>query len=334
MVYLKIIRRTTPRRKRKGSAVKKWLDSFHPYALITIICWSLAYVFTRIALREFSALSLGFLRYLVASVFLVIWALVTRMPPPKKKDLPWFFVAGILGFSFYISAFNIGCVYLPSAMSSVVIALTPVATALLGRVFLKERLRVFQWAAMAISFAGVAVMTALGRGFAVGGAIVWLLGSMLSLSIYNLIQRRLVRTYSAVQVTAYSILIGTVGLSFCLPDAATEWRAATLWPIVSVLFLGLFSSAIAYITWAKAFEKADKISSAGNYMFVTPLLTALLGFLINGERVDESTVAGGLMILAGLALFNFGEAAFRRLAGQTEENPPAEATASVTQEEK
>lgn len=52
---------------------------YHPYALVTILCWSLAYVLTRLSLRHFSAFSLGFLRYLVATVSLAVIMIGTRM---------------------------------------------------------------------------------------------------------------------------------------------------------------------------------------------------------------------------------------------------------------
>ena len=65
----------------------KWKDSFHPYAAVTIVFWSLAYVFTRLALQVFSTFSLGFLRYLIASAALIVISLVTKMKPPRPRDL-------------------------------------------------------------------------------------------------------------------------------------------------------------------------------------------------------------------------------------------------------
>ena len=57
----------------------KLKDSFHPYAIITIFFWSLAYVLTRLTLQYFSAFSLGFLRYFIASCTLLIVAIITKM---------------------------------------------------------------------------------------------------------------------------------------------------------------------------------------------------------------------------------------------------------------
>ncbi|MPN49432.1 hypothetical protein SDC9_197053 [bioreactor metagenome] len=71
--------------------------------------------------------------------------------------------------------------------------------------------------------------------------------------------------------------------------------------------LGVFSSAVAYGAWAQAFKKAKKASQVSNYMFITPFLTALLGFAIAGERLDLPTIAGGAVILIGVLIFNFGE---------------------------
>ena len=84
----------------------KYKDSFHPYAMVTILFWSLAYVLTRLTLQYFSAFSLGFLRYFVASCGLLVMAIATKMQLPKKKDLPWFLAAGAIGFFFYMIAFN------------------------------------------------------------------------------------------------------------------------------------------------------------------------------------------------------------------------------------
>ena len=65
-------------------------NSFHPYAMVTIVFWSLAYVLTRLTLQYFSAFSLGFLRYLVASGALLVMAFFTKMKLPHKEDIPWF----------------------------------------------------------------------------------------------------------------------------------------------------------------------------------------------------------------------------------------------------
>jgi uncharacterized membrane protein len=109
----------------------KIFRSYHPYAFTAIFCWSLAYVFTRLALGHFSPLSLGFLRCLFASVVLGAVGFRTGMKLPRREDLKYFAAAGAAGFFIYLTAFNKGIVTVNSATSSIIISSAPVLTALL-----------------------------------------------------------------------------------------------------------------------------------------------------------------------------------------------------------
>lgn len=282
----------------------KWKDSFHPYAVTTILFWSLAFVFTRLALRYFSSFSLGFLRYLIASLALVATALATKMKLPQKEDVKWFLLAGCLGFFLYMIVFNKGSETVTAATGSVVMATAPVFTAILASLVYKERLRPLQWAAIAVEFAGVLLLTLLQGALSLNHGLLWLLLAVAALSVYNLLQRGLTKKYSGLQASTYSIFAGTLMLAVFTPAALREAPAAppVQWLYVSVL--GLFSSALAYVTWAQAFKKAKLASSVSNYMFATPFLTSLLGFLLADEVPDISTLAGGAVILLGMLLFN------------------------------
>lgn len=68
----------------------KFKENFHGYAIITIIGWSLAYPLTRLTLNYFSAFSLGFLRYLIASIGLLFIVIFMKIKAPKMKDIPWY----------------------------------------------------------------------------------------------------------------------------------------------------------------------------------------------------------------------------------------------------
>ncbi|MDR0838821.1 MAG: DMT family transporter [Oscillospiraceae bacterium] len=282
----------------------KLKDSFHPYALVTILFWSLAYVFTRLALRYFSAFSLGFLRYLVASCAMLAVALITKMKPPKKADIPWFAASGALGFFLYMIFFNKGTETVTAATGSVVIATVPVITALLARVIYREKLSRRKWLAIAVEFSGVVVLTLLDGSLTVSPGLLLLFLAALSLAAYNLLQRRLTSSYSALRTSAFGIFAGTILLAVFAPAAASEALAAPPVQLFYVAVLGVFSSAAAYAAWSQAFAKAANTSSVSNYMFVTPFLTSLLGFLLAGETPALSTVTGGAIILLGMLIFN------------------------------
>ena len=285
----------------------KFKDSFHPYAMITIVFWSLAYVLTRMTLHYFSAFSLGFLRYFAASCALVIVVLFTKMKPPKKADILWFLAAGAVGFFLYMIAFNKGCETVSSSTGSVIIATVPVMTALLARFFYQEKLSTLKWAAICVEFSGVLLLAWLNGGVTINAGILWLLLAAVALSSYNILQRKLTKTYSSLQTASFSIFAGTLMLAVFLPGAVRQVQAAPPMQIVYVVLLGVFSSAVAYVAWSKAFAKATKTSSVSNYMFITPFLTSLLGFLLAGETPDIPTVIGGAVILFGVFLFNFSD---------------------------
>ena len=173
-------------------------NSFHPYAITTIIFWSSAYVFTRLTLQYFSAFSLGFLRYLIGSVSLIIFGALTKMKLPEAKDIPWFLAAGAAGFFFYITVFNMGMLSVSSATSSVIIATAPLITALLSRFVYHEKMMAFQWAAFLVEFAGVVVLTLMNSTFSVNTGLFWLFLASLSFSIYNLLQRKLTQKYTMI----------------------------------------------------------------------------------------------------------------------------------------
>lgn len=285
----------------------KFKDSFHPYAMVTILFWSLAYVLTRLTLQYFSAFSLGFLRYFIASCALAVVALLTKMKPPKRGDVPWFLAAGGIGFFIYMIAFNQGQASVTAATASVVIATVPMMTALLARLVYREKLRAFQWAAILIEFIGVVILTLMNGVFSNSIGLIWLFLAALALSVYNLLQRRLTQTYTALQTSTYSIFFGTLLLAVFASGSVREIARAPAVQLVYLGILGVCSSAVAYVAWAKAFSKAKKTSQVSNYMFVTPFLTSVLGFALAGERPDRATLLGGGVILVGVLVFNFGE---------------------------
>ncbi len=293
----------------------RFKDSHHPWAMATILFWSMAFVLTRLALQHFSVFSLGFLRYLVASCALIIVLIVKKTPLPAKSDWIWFLFSGAVGFFLYMLAFNKGCETVSSATGSVVLATAPVLTALLARFIHGENLKPYQWAAMAVEFVGVAILTLMDGVFSVNAGLLYLLGAVVLLSAYNLLQRRLTKTYSGLQASAYSVLAGTLMLSIFAPQAVPQALTAPPIQLLYIVVLGVFSSAIAYVAWANAFAKADKASSVSNYMFVTPLLATILGFLMANEVPDRGTIWGGGIILLGVLLFNFGGALFRKAPG-------------------
>ena len=276
----------------------------HFYAICTVFLWASAYVFTKVALNYFTAFSLGFLRYFVASIVLIIAASIKKTGLPDFNDIPKFILSGLLGFTLYMIAFNIGSKSLSSTTSSIIIATVPILTALFASVSLKEKLRALSWVAILIEFSGILVLTLWNGILSINIGVLWMFGAALLLSGYNITQRQYTKKYTAFQSTTYSIVAGSIFLSVFSPEAISQIIRAPLSQIFVVIYLGIFPSAIAYICWSKALSIAKKTSDVSNYMFVTPLLSLILGYIIIFEVPDTATYVGGAIILFGMLIFN------------------------------
>ena len=286
-----------PRRKKMNKS------SWHYYAWLTIILWAGAYVFTRVALRHFSPLPLAFLRCLTASLALVILLIIRGEALPPLRDWPRFLASGAMGFGLYFFLFNTGAASLTATASCLVISVSPLLTALIGRGLFGEKMSGLAWAAMLLEFSGLIVIILWAGPLSINRGIFWVLAAAVAISIYNIMQRAYARSYSPLQITAFSFVVGTILLSFSLPEAWAELKSAPGSQIAAVIFLGLGPGAAAYLAWAKAMSLAGGAGAVANYMFLTPLLSFLLGYLLIAEMPDGGTLLGGLVILAGLALF-------------------------------
>lgn len=278
--------------------------NYHFYAIITIIFWAMAFVFTRLALQYFDVYTLSFLRYLSASLTLLVVICFMKINKPKKEDFITYLLSGCVGFFIYVILFTKGTGMVTSATGSIVIAMVPVFTAFLASFFYKEKLKTYQWFAIGIEFIGILVLTLMNGTLSINEGVLWLLVAALCLATYNLLQRKLTKKYSAIEASTYSIFVGTLFLCIFLPSSIEPTIHAPIEHIIYVLILGVFSSALAYIAWAKAISIAEKTTYVSNYMFVTPFLTTILGFVMMGEIPDKATILGGVIILIGLFIFN------------------------------
>jgi drug/metabolite transporter (DMT)-like permease len=273
-------------------------------ASFTIILWSSGFVFTRVAVRYFNPYALGLLRYGTAAIVLIIIGSFRHVGLPRMRDLPLFFLLGALGFTIYMITFNVAMTTISSATGSILTATVPVITALLSSLFFRERLSLVGWIAVGMEFAGIVLLTLWHGTFSIEKGLVWMMLAAISFAAYNLIQRFATKRYTSMQSTIYSIVAGASLLLVFLPSAIQDLRTAPTTAILTILYLGIFPSAIGFLLWTKALSIAYQMSEVTNFMFITPLLATVLEFSISGELPDPGTIIGGAVILAGLLLFN------------------------------
>lgn len=275
------------------------------YGLLTIFIWASAFPVTKIAQGHFSAYPLGFLRCGVAAACLLFIGRLCHIRLPKKKDIPLFFLSGAFGFSIYLIAFNTGLKTLTSATSSIIIAVTPILTAVAAVKLYGERLSPIGWASIFAAFAGVLVLLLWDGIFSINVGLLWTLGAAVSFCGYNIMNRKLSSCgYSALEIVTYSILCGTLLLSFWSAQGMDEMLSAGQKEIATLVYLGALPSAAAYFLWGKAMSYAERISEVTNFNFFTPLLSTIMGFLLLKEVPNAGTFIGGAIIIASIVLFH------------------------------
>ncbi len=269
---------------------------------IGLVLWASAYAGIREGLKAYTPAHVALLRYLTAAVVLAIYAMATKMPMPRRRDLLGLAVTGAIGIAFYNVALNYGELTVPAGVASMLIASSPIMTALLAVAFLHERLTVMGWTGIVVSFGGVAIIAlAEGGGMRVSPHALLIVAAALAAAIYVVSQKQYLRRYSALQFTVFTLWAGAL---FLLPFASglvTQFRHAPLKPTLAIIYMGIFPAAIAYWAWAYYIAHAA-VAKGVSTLYIVPVLAIGMAWLLLGEVPGWMSILGGAIALAGVGV--------------------------------
>ena len=274
-------------------------------ALTTVFLWASAFPAVKYLLDYYSAESIMLFRFLVASLTLLLIIAIKKAKIPEKKDLPLFALAGFVGIFLYMWLFNTGADAVPSGVSSFLIASAPVFTMLFSIFILKEKVRLFSWIGMFVSLCGLIVITMSQMvGFVLNMGVVLLVGASISTSLYIIIQRQLIKKYTPLEATAYSVFLGTLFMFVFFPDFIRDIPGVPLMANMIAVYLGVFPAAIAYLSWSYALSKARSTTHVTMFLYLVPFLAIVLAFLWLDERISPTAFIGGIVIILGMFISN------------------------------
>ncbi|GHH18535.1 DMT family transporter [Streptomyces lanatus] len=272
-------------------------------AAFTVVMWASAFVSIRSAGAEYSPGALALGRLLVGALVLGLICVVRREGLPSRAAWPGIAISGLLWFGFYSVVLNWGEQQVDAGTAALVVNIGPILIALLGARLLGDPMPPRLLAGMAVSFAG-AVAVGLSMSGEGGSSVLGVVLCLLAAVGYAggvVAQKPALGHASPLQVTTYGCLVGAV---LCLPfagqlidDAAHASLSATL----NLVYLGVFSLALAFTTWAYALARTTA-SRMGATTYAVPALVVLMSWLALGEVPGLLTLAGGALCLAGVAV--------------------------------
>lgn len=274
--------------------------------LLMILIWGINFPVAKAALTELSPLAFNALRFPMAAVTLLI-ALRWRRPLswPRRQDLPRILLLGILGNVFYQQFFIFGLDNTRAGTASVLLAATPILTALLSARAGHEHVHARTWAGVAATFAGIIIVVVAGGDHASGESSllgdVLMMGASLSWALYTVGSRDLIVRYGALQFTAWTLWVGTVGLCLTgLPDVVrTDLAAVSAAAWLGVVYAGALSIGVAYLIWYHGVKHLGNTRTAA-WSNLVPLVALAAAWVQLGEVPSGGQVAGAAVILAGV----------------------------------
>lgn len=274
--------------------------------LLLIFCvtaWGSNFVFGKMLVAEFSPLLLSAMRLLFITLFLLLWSRGRiRMVPLSRQDWGLLAALGIIGVFINQWSFYKGLVTADPTTSALILALTPIVTALLAALFLKETLTGRMAIGSVIGTAGVIFVIYSGAELHFDAGILWIFLTMLTFAVSIILVRVLGHRLPPLVTTLVSNLIGFGSM---LPFVLISAPAATFSPHASSWIL-LFVTAIVMhgvvtLIWNSQLQKVGA-AKAAMFSNLEPFIAMVFGFFLLAKPVTAVQLFGAALIIAGVSL--------------------------------
>jgi len=267
-----------------------------------VVLWSTGFIATKYVLRGAQPFTYLTLRMAIVVGLMAVIAAIARPRWPDRAGVIHSLVAGLLVHGFYLGGTAVAIAHsIPAGLSALIPGLQPILTSTLANRWLGERVTPLQWIGLGLGLAGV-VLILHDRPMTGDAGWGWLASgvALVSITIGTLYQRRFCngidwRAGNVVQYVGVTVLFGLGALAFESNEIhwSGEFAAALAWLAV-VLSIGT----IGLLYWLIRHSAATAVASL---FYLVPAVTALMAFVLFGERLDSLAIVG--MATCAVAVF-------------------------------
>lgn len=283
--------------------------SMHPADLLSLLAlagiWGSSYLFMRLGAPEFGAWPLAAARAGGAALVLLPWMVRAGAWPALRRGWARVALVGLTQSALPFVCFSFAATRLPSGLSAVLGATTPLFTALVARVWLGERFTAARMTGLVAGLAGVGVVASGHRGVAGGAGDAWLaivacLVAALGYAFSATYTRRRVSDVPSIGIAAGSQVMAALVLA---PLGLASWPAAVpgLRAWLALVALAVLCTAIAYAVFFRLLARIGA-SRTTTVTFLIPVFGVVWGWVFLDERISAGLVGGCSIVLLGTAL--------------------------------
>lgn len=283
---------------------------------VVVLIWGLNFSIIKIPLEVIPPLGVNAIRFLV-SVVVLGGIHLQRCRLRKVGFLDDFrraplrlLLLGLIGHVAYQACFILGIERTTAGNASLIIATSPLWTALIAHVLGIDRLKLFGWVGLVVSLAGALLVISpdpdgpgnvSGELLILAGTFAWATFTVFSRPLLN-------EGMSPLGLAFFSIaVIYPVLFLLGLPDLGTvNWTDIGSLEVLALLYSGGLSTGISYVLWNTAVRKAGPSRTAA-FSNLVPFVGVTGGALLLLEPVGLSQVLGGLLIVSGLVMMRRGD---------------------------
>jgi drug/metabolite transporter (DMT)-like permease len=279
--------------------------------LVVMVFWAGNFIVVKGAVGIVPPIAFTFLRYALAAVTLLVLLRVRegtlKLP---TGDVLRIAVLGSVGFGCYQIIWPVALQTIPAGDSALLIATTPVITALLAVATGADVANPVKLFGALVSFVGVAMVIAAGQGLDLGVSFV---GDLLTLvaaacwAVYTVFGADVLRRHSPLVATTWAIVFGTL---FMAPIGIAQLATMDLsligpGVVVAVVYAGTLAAGVSNVVVFHGLKLLGPTRVTA-FQFLVPALAVVLAAIFLGEAIRPVQVLGGIVILAGVALLRRG----------------------------